>query len=329
MSRRRSSEDQRGRSALALVLIVLGVLALFGENFMGLLMLLGGLLFLGALINQGDWTTWPRQIQEQLSLWFDQTQAEDRPERRVSSSERARARIAERQRAGQDPFAPAAPATRRSSAATPGGRDTGQMHRLAVQAVQRAGLDPRDLAVTPVDLGVLVYGEEDVPTLYRESKLPPDAEYVRPFVVLRSPRRARGKIRFELVDGQGTRRFIDETPWELKAGETFVYPSTWLPAHKIENFDGDWKLRVFAAGTLLAVHELTWRDPGGGEFRRYLNGDGEISDDLVQELRQVRMDKLSLDDLLEDQDGVIEFDPEVEAAARRNERLNRQNTRRR
>jgi hypothetical protein len=203
------------------------------------------------------------------------------------------------------------------------------MHRLAVQAGQRAGLDPRDLAVTPVDLGVLVYGEEDVPTLYRESKLPPDAAYVRPFVVLRSPRRARGKIRFELIDGQGTRRFIDETPWELKAGETFVYPSTWLPTHKIEDFAGDWKLRVFAAGTLLAVHELSWRDPGGGEFRRYLNGDGEISDDLVQELRQVHMDRLSLDDLLEDQDGVIEFDPEVEAAAKRNERLNRQNTTRR
>jgi len=327
MSDRRGDEG-RGRSALALGLIVLGLMMLSGNSLFGLMLLVGGLLFLGALLNQGDWSAWPRQIQEQLSAWFDQAQTEGRSEPRQRSPERARARIAERQRAGQDPFAPEAPATRRSSA-TPGGRATGQMHRLAVQAVQRAGLDPRNLAVTPVELGVLVYGEEDVPTLYRESKLPPDAGYVRPFVVLRSPRRARGKIRFELVDGQGTRRFIDETPWELKEGETFVYPSTWLPTHKIEDFDGDWKLRVFAAGTLLAVHELTWRDPGGGEFRRYLNGDGEISDDLVQELRQVHMDRLSLDDLLEDQDGVIEFDPEVEAAAKRNERLNRQNTTRR
>ena len=152
---------------------------------------------------------------------------------------------------------------------------------------------------------------------------------MRPFVVLRSPRRARGKIRFELVDGQGTRRFVDETSWELQAGETFVYPETWLPSRNIEQFDGEWKLRVSAAGTLLAEHEFEWRDPGGGEFRTYFNGDGEISDDLLQELGHGRVERLSLDALLDDQEGgLIESDPEVEAAARRAELLNREHNRR-
>jgi hypothetical protein len=179
-----------------------------------------------------------------------------------------------------------------------------------------------------VDVGVLAYGEEDIPTLYRETKLPDEANYVRPFVILRAPRRAQGKIRFELIDGQGTRRFVDETPWELKAGETFVYPSTWLPTTRIEDYSGDWTLRVYAAGMLLARHYFEWRDQGGGEFRGLLDGDGEINKALAREINKTRMERVSLDDLLEDQDGIIEFDPEVEAAARRADQLNRQYNRR-
>ena len=330
MSRRhRRHQSGMNSSALALVLIGLGVSALlFSGGLFNMLLLIGGIMLLGALFNNGDWAALPRQAQARFTEWMESEQArsDSRSYDRAESWADPFAREAVPQRAA----APQPSAARRAaSTKNVSGRTEGQMHRLAVKAVQRAGHDPRDLAVAPVDLGVLVYAEEKTPTLFRELKLPEDARFVRPFVVLRSPRRARGKIRFELVDGQGTRRFVDETPWELQAGETFVYPETWLPSRNIEQFDGEWKLRVSAAGTLLAEHEFEWRDPGGGEFRTYFNGDGEISDDLLQELGHGRVERLSLDALLDDQEGgLIESDPEVEAAARRAEQLNREHNRR-
>lgn len=209
-------------------------------------------------------------------------------------------------------------------------RPGGMMHRVASNAIRQAGHDPAELAVAPVDIGLLAYSGDDAPTLYREMRLPDDSDYVRPFAVLRSPRRAQGKVRFELLDEHGTRRYIDETPWELKRGETFVYPSTWLPMSNVDSIDGAWLLRIYAAGMLLAVHTFEWRDTGGGLFRAYLTGDGEITDDLQREFSEARLGRLSLEDLLEDQEGgLVENDPEAEAAARRAAILNRQQSRRR
>lgn len=203
------------------------------------------------------------------------------------------------------------------------------MHPVAIEAMQRAGQNPAALAVPPVDLGLLAYdsnGRE--PTTFREERLPDDAGYVRPFAVFRSPRRARGKIRFEMLDGGGVRRFIDVSEWTLNSGDTFVYAQSWLPVRNLQSLDGAWTLRLYGADTLLAEHEFRWRDPGGGELRAALTGDGEIKGDPLQEIRERRR-RLSLDDLLEDQEGgLIESDPEIEAAAREMERLNRQRARR-
>ena len=132
------------------------------------------------------------------------------------------------------------------------------------------------MRVVPVDVGILAYENQgETPALFRESRLPDEAEYIRPFIVMRSPRHARGTIRFELVDGDGDLMFVDETPWELKEGDTFIYPSTWLPMRRVADIGGEWQLRISAAGTMLAVHEFMWRNEGGGTFRAYLNGDGE------------------------------------------------------
>jgi|GEM_PF-1187701 len=203
------------------------------------------------------------------------------------------------------------------------------MHPVAVEAMQRAGQNPAALAVPLVDVGLLAYdssGRE--PAIFREERLPDDAGYVRPFAVFRAPRRTRGKIRFEMLDGGGARRFIDVSEWTLNPGDTFVYAQNWLPVRNLQSLDGAWTLRLYGAGTLLAEHEFRWRDPGGGELRAALTGDGEIKGDPLQEIRERRR-RLSLDDLLEDQEGgLIESDPEIEAAAREMERLNRQRARR-
>jgi len=298
MRRRRNTSfmgSRWGRGLIGLMLIAWGLSA-FGISIdFGLILLVGGLFLLWAMMRASQAASFSSRRADPFAVEEDYAQEETAP--------------AARRRAG-------------------GGAS--RMHRVAAQAVRRAGQDPATLAVAPVDIGVLAYeSREATPTLYRETRLPEDAAYIRPFMLLRSPRRARGKIRFELLDGQGALRFVDETEWELKAGETFVYPATWLPADRIEDFGGEWTLRVYAAETLLAAHEFAWWDAGVGDLRRYLTGDGEISDDLLEGLSGTHVERLSLDDLLDDQPGVVvEEDPLAEAAARRAGQLNRRRSRR-
>jgi len=310
MRRRRNTSfmgSRWGRGLIGLMLIAWGLSA-FGISIdFGLILLIGGLFLLWAMMRASQAASFssrradPRRA-DPFAVEEDYAPEETSP--------------AARWRAGGGARAAASRASR--------------MHRVAAQAVRRAGQNPDTLAVAPVDIGVLAYeSREATPTLYRETRLPEDAAYIRPFMLLRSPRRARGRIRFELLDGQGALRFVDETEWELKAGETFVYPATWLPADRIEDFGGEWTLRVYAAETLLAAHEFAWWDSGGGDLRRYLTGDGEISDDLLEGLSGTHVERLSLDDLLDDQPGVVvEEDPLAEAAARRAGQLNRRRSRR-
>ncbi len=324
MSRRRRRSapmgNKAGRALLGFLLIMIGLSA-FNDFPFGLIMLVGGLFLLGALMSRAQTTQgeaapvgdFARAIRDEISEAFSSTDfsLEDSSEpaqRRGGSTRRS---------AGAKPRSPA--------------RQPGRMHRVAAKAVRKAGQDPAALVVAPVDVGVLVYEDRSAtPTLYRETRLPDESEFIRPFTLLRSPRHARGTIRFELVDGAGNRRFVDESDWELKAGETFVYPPTWLPMRTVDDLGGEWTMRIYAANMLLAEHEFMWRDLGGGEFRQYLTGDGEISEDLAEEITGARLGRLSLDDLLDDQEGgVIELDPEAEAAARRHEQINRQYNRRR
>lgn len=199
---------------------------------------------------------------------------------------------------------PAWSARRSPRRARPQGQEEprGQTYRVAERAIRRAGQDPADLTVRPVDVGLLVY-QGGEPTVYREARLPMEAEHVRPFAVLRSPRRARGKVRFELRDAGGTRRFIDETVSELQPGDNFLYPETWLPLRNVDAPGGEWELRVYGAGVLLAAHAFRWQDAGGGAFRAYLTEEGELTEELRQELARARLERLSLDELLEEQDG--------------------------
>lgn len=317
-----------GRYIVGFILLAIGLSWLM-SNMFGVIMFVVGMALLVMLANSAYWggvRDTVSQTIDEVSEAFSSVETAERPSR--SRNRRA----VERRRAPRQ--SAAAERERRQAAASQAkaaGRPHGRMHRIAAEAVQRAGQTPDDLTVAPVDIGILVYENEyDTPHLYRETRLPEEVEFVRPFTVLRSPQRARGKIRFELVDGMGTRRFIDETPWELKKGETFVYPDTWLPLENVDDIDGDWKFRIYAAGMLLAEHDFLWHDIGGGDFRGFIDGDGEISDELIDGLSGTNLGRLSLEDLLDEQEGgLIEFDEEAAAADRRNAMINRQQNRRR
>ena len=172
---------------------------------------------------------------------------------------------------------------------------------VAQKAMSRAGYQGGDAYARVMDLGMLAYRQSDEPRIVRSGAVWTDTEYIRPFVDLWLPHRARGKVRFELVDGAQRLRYADEARYDLDRGKNTLLPQTWLPM-KGRAEDGDrWNLRVMAGETLLAVHDFGWQAPGG-EIKQYMVSDGEISPELLHVLTDERGKKMSLSDLLSDQD---------------------------
>jgi hypothetical protein len=177
-----------------------------------------------------------------------------------------------------------------------------RVSQAAQTAMQRAGYQGGDSYVGVTDVGLLAYRGTDEPKLLRYGDVMADTAYLRPFIELWLPYVARGPVRFELTDSQGRLRYADESQYELERGPNTLLPGTWLPLQDKPPGPGDWKLRVMAGSTLLAVHTFGWQAVGGGEIQRYAASDGEISPSLQQALRVHSQQPVSLDDLLAGQE---------------------------
>jgi hypothetical protein len=174
-----------------------------------------------------------------------------------------------------------------------------RVYSHALEAVQRAGLDAANTPVLPVDMGVFAHKGDEQPHLYRTKGVPLDADYVQPFVQLRLPQRARGKITFEIIDDQGETLFARTEEHDLQRGRNLVVPTRRLPVHDALDMDeGRWSLRVSADGVLLAEHRIRWQEPADEFVAENLAEDGEISNELRAAMAESRLEKMSLDDLL-------------------------------
>jgi hypothetical protein len=174
-----------------------------------------------------------------------------------------------------------------------------QVYAHALRAVKTAGLDPEQIHVLPVDIGVMVYNQgESAPEVYRTRALPDDIDYVQPFVQLRLPSKANGRIRFEILDTDGKTVYVHEDYHQLKRGRNLVIPGTRLPIHDEQSMSGDWQIRVTADNVVIAIHEFGWRE----SIRAYLTEDGEISSELRAALSASNLQKMSLDELLASQE---------------------------
>lgn len=174
----------------------------------------------------------------------------------------------------------------------------------AIQAVRAAGQNPASLPVLPVDVGVLAYRGDDEPVIHRDWAVMDDVDYIQPFVQLRLPQTATGRVRFELIDSEGERQFIHEQDYQLERGRNLVVPAVRLPIHDNYAMDGTWHLRVSADDVLLAVHDFEWEDSSQASpaVRRHILEDGEISNELRAALAENKLERMSLDDLLAGQD---------------------------
>ncbi len=175
-------------------------------------------------------------------------------------------------------------------------------HEHALEAVRRAGLNPYTVQVLPVDIGVLTFHGSEEPVIHRTYPVEDDADYIQPFVQLRVPVDAVGRIKFELVDHTGQPLFVHEDNYQLERGRNLVIPSTRLPVHDERMTDGRWRMRVSADGVLLADYNFTWANSESADFRRHLGEDGEISSSMRAVLAENRLGQMSLDDLLGEQD---------------------------
>lgn len=187
-----------------------------------------------------------------------------------------------------------------------------QVYAHALDAVRRAGLDPTETHVLPIDIGVMAFSGDNEPVIYRTRPVLDDIDYIQPFVQLRLPTRARGRIRFELVDSDGQILFVHEEDHEFERGRNLVTPAARLPIHDAHAMHGDWQLRVTADNVLIAEHSFAWQESTSKTIRRHLTEDGELSGEVRAMMAENRLQRMSLDDLLEQQQ-----EPEQDAESSR------------
>ncbi|MBL8118413.1 MAG: hypothetical protein JNJ78_12855 [Anaerolineae bacterium] len=183
-------------------------------------------------------------------------------------------------------------------------RQTGaeKVYAHALRAVERAGLNPDEVRVLPVDVGVMVFRGDNDPEVCRTQPVSDDADYIQPFVQLRLPTRAVGKIKFEIIDSDGQLLFVHEDIHHLERGRNLVTPKARLPIHDAQVMYDKWQLRISADGMVLASHAFEWQESSTRVIRRHITEDGEISNELRASLAENRLGKMSLDELLEFQE---------------------------
>lgn len=172
----------------------------------------------------------------------------------------------------------------------------------ALKAVENAGLDPNDVRVLPVDVGVMAFKGDNDPVVYRTRSLPDDIDFAQPFVQLRLPTKATGRIKFEILDSDGQVLFIHEDFYQLERGRNLITPAARLPIHDAQAMHNAWRLRISADGMALATHSFNWMETRLNRVRRHLGEDGEISSELRATVAENRLQKVSLDELLSYQD---------------------------
>ena len=181
-------------------------------------------------------------------------------------------------------------------------RQSDQVYTHALDAVQRAGLDASQIQVLPVDIGVMAFRGDQDPVIYRTQPVLDDVDYIQPFVQLRLPTKAVGRIRFEITDSDGQVLFIHDDVHQLRRGRNLITPSARLPIHDAQAMFDSWELRISADGVPLAVHNFGWQESASKAIRRHLTEDGELSSEMRAMMAENRLQRLSLDDLLGDQD---------------------------
>ncbi|MBC8171395.1 MAG: hypothetical protein H7X77_06970 [Anaerolineae bacterium] len=160
---------------------------------------------------------------------------------------------------------------------TPTGVKVSSQAKEAINRASVRGYQPiSQLALTDVGLIASSRGEEGL-EMRRTRSISKDDEGVRPFIVLNvaaSEADRNAKLRFEMIDQSGQDLYIHEMNVYLRDGELNILADHHLPLMMNQQIEGsgEWDMRVFLDGELIAIHSLTLT-PSHEERERRLGGD--------------------------------------------------------
>lgn len=174
-------------------------------------------------------------------------------------------------------------------------------HDHALRAARAVGIDPDTAQIVPIDVGVIAYYRDET-TVHRLWQIDADTDALQPFVNLRVRRMARGMLRFEIRDSHDELCFLYEREYNLSFGSNLIMPPARMPVDKSADKMGHWTLRVLGDGLPLVEHRFTWQSQDGDNLGAHIGEDGEISDELRMMMARARLDRMSLDELLGDED---------------------------
>jgi len=170
------------------------------------------------------------------------------------------------------------------------------------QAMRRANFNPANSNFRLVDVGLITYRTAQTPRMSRVTPVPVDTRWLRPFaeVVCKRPRQS--QIRLQILDSRGSVLFSEESRADTRWAHARFVTSTWLPLEHLQAAPGRWSVVVQVDGERLGVHRFEWVTVGGDEILEQLRPDGEINDDLQRAVKRGKFRKMSIDELLADQE---------------------------
>lgn len=305
----------------AIVLLIMGFSGILGSSILSLLLIGAGFYLMFYTADQyarrrrEDQTIDPNRYRssEQRQRWDDQAWGEDeipsvrwQPGQPVPARREAYPQV-------QTPLTNLPPPRRApDTVMRPDGTYT-----HALNAARAAGIDPDTSPVVAADVGMMSFNEENTPELHRTHWIDDTSASIQPFVQVRVPVAAKGRVRFEITDSDGQTLFVHEDVHQLTPGMNLISPSARLRLHRGHATHGIWHLKISADGVTIADHGFGWMESSSSVLRRHLNDDGELSNELRQLMDATRVERLSLDDLLADQDDGDAAQENRDAASRR------------
>ncbi len=134
--------------------------------------------------------------------------------------------------------------------------------REAVERARRRG-GYLESSLTLLDVGLITsFATRDGMTMRRTRDVMKDDDGVRPFITLHvQPRSAdrTATIRFEFIDQNGEQQYVHEMRTFLRDGEMNILADHHMPLFGNERIPqtGDWDLRVYLDGSLVAAYSFT------------------------------------------------------------------------
>lgn len=185
-------------------------------------------------------------------------------------------------------------------------RMSSDAREAAERARRRVGSVENGL--TLLDVGLITsQASRDGMVMRRTRDVSKDDDGVRPFITVHVQPYAAEKLtvlRFEIIDQNGTQQYVHEMKTYLRDGEINLLADHHLPLYQNDRIpsSGDWDLRVYIDGSLIAAHGFALTPSTEERFARFDSRADAEPAQTRNELRdrQIRAEDtpMSLEDLL-------------------------------